>query len=171
MNRPPQAGFTLIELTVVVSLLAVLLLLGMPAMTGWVATQRVRTSAEGVLNGLQLARAEAVRRNTLVDLQIAADGMAWNVVADGAIVQRRDAEPAGGVSTTLASATTVTFNGIGQMIAPTTFAVRYTSAASGVRAMCVAVTTSTPRMCDPQRTDSTDPAACFVGGVAIAGCS
>ncbi len=57
-------GFSLIELIVGMVILGVLLSLAMPGFSNWLRNARVRTAAESVQNGLQLARAEAVRRNT-----------------------------------------------------------------------------------------------------------
>lgn len=158
----PQKGFSLVELATVIALIGVLLSVALPAISDWIATQRVRTAAEGVLNGLQLARGEAVRSNTLVDLQIGADGISWNVVANGATVQTRGADAGGGVTASPAGAATITFNGVGRMITPNTgtFAIKYASGVTGVRAMCVTVMANTPRMCDPILADG-DPRSCW----------
>ena len=59
-------GFSLIELIVGMAILGILMSLGIPAFSDWMRNARVRTTAESALNGLQLARAEAVRRNTTV---------------------------------------------------------------------------------------------------------
>jgi len=56
-----QQGVTLIELMVGIAILATLLAMGIPAFTGWIQDTQVRTAAESILNGLQTARAEAVR--------------------------------------------------------------------------------------------------------------
>lgn len=67
--RPPQAlgdqagGFTLIELMVTLSLLALLLGLGAPAFTQWTRNAQVRTVSDTLQDGSRLAQAEAVRRN------------------------------------------------------------------------------------------------------------
>lgn len=176
MGYHPQKGFSLIELAIVVALLGVLLSVGLPAVADWIATQRVRTAAEGVLNGLQLARGEAVRSNTLVNLQIGADGISWNVVNNGTTVQTRGADAGGGVTAAPAGAATITFNGVGRMVTPNTgtFAIRYTSSVNGVRAMCVAVMANTPRMCDPLLADG-DVRSCWTtdalgARVMVAGC-
>ncbi|BEP72035.1 MULTISPECIES: GspH/FimT family pseudopilin [unclassified Variovorax] len=57
------AGFTLIELMVGIALFAVLFMLAYPSYASFIRNAQVRTAAESVLNGLQLARAEAIRRN------------------------------------------------------------------------------------------------------------
>lgn len=57
------AGFTLIELMVTIAVFSILVLVGAPAFQSWVANAQVRTVADGLLNGLHLAQAEATRRN------------------------------------------------------------------------------------------------------------
>ena len=63
-------GFSLVELIIGVAILGVLLAIAMPAFSNWLRNAKVRTAAESVQNGLQLARAEAVRRNTTVRFQL-----------------------------------------------------------------------------------------------------
>jgi len=76
-----QQGVTLIELMVGVAILAGLLAMGVPAFTGWIQDTQNRTAAESILNGLQTARAEAVRRNTVVRFSLTdSDGkVSWTV--------------------------------------------------------------------------------------------
>ena len=76
-----QQGVTLIELMVGIAILATLLAMGIPAFTGWIQDTQVRTAAESILNGLQTARAEAVRRNTVVRFTLTnAEGqVSWTV--------------------------------------------------------------------------------------------
>lgn len=76
-----QAGVSLIELLVGLAVAAALLALGMPAFDLWIQNSQNRTAAESISSGLQLARAEAVRRNALVRFDLTdADGrIAWTV--------------------------------------------------------------------------------------------
>lgn len=62
--RHRQRGFSLIELMIGLTLVAMLLTFGMPSFTVWLQNTRIRSAAEALQSGLQLARAEAVRRNT-----------------------------------------------------------------------------------------------------------
>lgn len=67
--RPP-AGVTLIELVIGLAVFALLLGLAAPAYQKWTLNTQVRTAADGTLNGLQLARTEALRRNRQVRFQL-----------------------------------------------------------------------------------------------------
>jgi len=55
-------GFSLVELMVAISLLAVLIGLAMPGFMTWIRNTQVRTVAEALQSGTRLAQAEAVRR-------------------------------------------------------------------------------------------------------------
>lgn len=59
-------GFSLIELIIGMVILGVLMAIAIPGFSEWLRNARVRGAADAVQNGLQLARAEAVRRNTQV---------------------------------------------------------------------------------------------------------
>jgi type IV fimbrial biogenesis protein FimT len=76
-----QQGVTLLELMMSIVLLGLLLAMGLPSFSSWIRDTHNRTAAESVLNGLQLARNEAVRRNTLVRFTLTdAEGkVSWNV--------------------------------------------------------------------------------------------
>lgn len=76
-----QRGVTLIELVIGTAIVSILLMMGIPAFSLWIQNAQNRSAAESVLNGLQLARAEAVRRNAIVrfDLTDATGLVAWNV--------------------------------------------------------------------------------------------
>jgi len=59
-------GFTLIELAVTLAIVAILYAQAAPSFTAWVHNAQIRTAAESMQSGLQLARAEAMRRNRSV---------------------------------------------------------------------------------------------------------
>lgn len=61
-----QQGVTLLELMVGISLTGLLLAIAVPNYASWIRNTQNRAAAESILNGLQLARNEAVRRNTVV---------------------------------------------------------------------------------------------------------
>lgn len=65
MLTPPRRihGFTLIEIAVGLVIFGFLLMAAMPSMQEWFANSRVRGASESLQNGIQTARAEAIRRN------------------------------------------------------------------------------------------------------------
>lgn len=65
-----QRGFTLVELLIGLVIVAMLLAMGAPSFSSWIRNTQIRTVSEAVQNGLQLARAEAVRRNTVISFQL-----------------------------------------------------------------------------------------------------
>lgn len=69
MLRPAQRGFSLIELVVGMGITALLIMIAAPNLREWIQNNQLRGAAESIQSGLQLARAEAVRRNTLVRFQ------------------------------------------------------------------------------------------------------
>lgn len=76
-----QGGFSLIELMIGIALVAILMVMGVPSFSAWVQNSQVRTAAESIQNGLQIARAEAVQRNARVRFNLTdASGMVvWSV--------------------------------------------------------------------------------------------
>lgn len=81
-----QRGMSLIELMIAVAVLAFLLLLGVPAFQNFLMNTKVRNAAENIQTGLQLARAEAVRRNTNVRFQLVSDLTSACTIQSGIMV-------------------------------------------------------------------------------------
>jgi len=65
-----EAGFTLIEILIGITIMGILLVMGIPSFKSWIQNTQIRTATEAIQNGLELARAEAVRRNTQVRFQL-----------------------------------------------------------------------------------------------------
>jgi type IV fimbrial biogenesis protein FimT len=63
-------GFTLVELMLALAILGILTMLALPSLATWIQNTQLRTAAEGMNAGLTLARAEALRRNTVVRFQL-----------------------------------------------------------------------------------------------------
>jgi len=64
-----QAGFTMIELLVVMAIAAVLAAVGIPSLLDTVRSAQLRSSTSQLYDALLLARSEAVKRNAQVDVQ------------------------------------------------------------------------------------------------------
>ena len=58
---------------IAISLLAILMLLGMPAFSSYLQNAKTRSAAENFYAGVQMARAEAVRRNASVQIVLTTD--------------------------------------------------------------------------------------------------
>ncbi len=136
-------GFSLIELIIGMLILGVLLSLAMPAFSNWLRNARVRTAAESVQNGLQLARAEAVRRNTAVrfslvsttgsDCALDVAGPNWVISLDDPagkcdqpasdtdpprIIQSRSGAEGSAATTLVAGQSSFAFNSLGRLTTP-----------------------------------------------------
>jgi type IV fimbrial biogenesis protein FimT len=135
--RRQQRGLTLVEIAVVMTIAAILYMQAAPMFSVWIGNTQTRTAAESVLNGLQLARSEAIRRNRLVQLTFTNGAAAsWTVgcsnpvdtgtpnVDDAgdclAVIQTRataesSAQPQ--LTMTPADADTITFDSLGRITA------------------------------------------------------
>lgn len=60
--RPSHSGFTLIELMVTVSILAILLSIGIPSFNETIRNNRTAAQANDLISALSLARSEAVKQ-------------------------------------------------------------------------------------------------------------
>jgi len=89
--RRLAGGFTLVELLIVMSVLAVLLAAGVPQFGEFMRNQRLKSASFDLFSSLVLARSEAITRNTRVT--VAPTGGAWTngwtVSEPGGTVLRR----------------------------------------------------------------------------------
>lgn len=66
LSSRSSRGFSLIELMVAISVLAILTALALPNFSTWIRNSRVRAVADALQSGVRLAQAEAQRRTTTV---------------------------------------------------------------------------------------------------------
>ena len=71
----PTAGFTLIEIQITLLILFGALLLGIPAWSNILLTNRLATESNTFLTALHLARSEAVKRNVRTTLCVSTNGV------------------------------------------------------------------------------------------------
>jgi type IV fimbrial biogenesis protein FimT len=182
-----SAGFTIIELLITIAVLAILLYIALPNFAVWMQNTQIRTAGEAILNGVQLARAEAIRRNVNVELRMdASSGWTARVADTGEVIQSRvagEGSAAALVTIAPAGATIVTFNGFGSIATnadatATVTEVKIDSpsiAAADSRELCVLVRAGgNVRLCDPQ-VPATDTRTCIpplpAAQVVPAGCT
>lgn len=138
-------GLTLMEVMIAVVILGLLMALGAGSFTTWTQNQQTRTAAESILNGIQLARGEAVKRNGYVMFFLcdvaaggAKPGSSWDILAASASaaatdtpcsaasgvagwerVQRRDKQEGSRFvevyASGVANVNTIAFNGFGRV--------------------------------------------------------
>ena len=167
-----QHGMTLIEIMITLAIAGILMMIGMPSFNTWLANSQVRTGAEGINNGLQLARGESVKRNGNVTFVLGnRTGWTVTVVSTGEVVQTRPEDEGSKdatVAVTPAGATTVTFNGYGRVTSNADASAAITQidvgsatlAASATRILRIVLGSGgNVRMCDPQLAAG-DPRAC-----------
>jgi type IV fimbrial biogenesis protein FimT len=185
--RRPR-GFSLIEMMIAIALVGVLMAIGIPAFRTWTGNAQIRTGAEGVISGLQIARNEAVRRNVNVQFQmqddpapLPANFLGWNVSieSDGTIIQQRSGNEGSksAIATVLpAGVDTVTFTGLGRLRLDgagvprnqdNSLALQFvdvtsqTLSAADSRALRIEIDTSgLVRMCDPKVVAASDTRIC-----------
>lgn len=74
-------GFTLVEMLVAASIVAIFLMLAVPAVVVYLGNVRLRQVADEFRDGLLIARQEAISRNATVQFEMTSSG--WRVVVPG----------------------------------------------------------------------------------------
>jgi type IV fimbrial biogenesis protein FimT len=84
------SGFTLVELMVTLSVLAIVMVASVPSFIDFFDKARVRGAADGVISLISNARVEAVKTGLDVNIALTGSGTSWCLGANGA------APPSGG---------------------------------------------------------------------------
>ena len=172
-----ERGFSMIELMIVLVIFALLLALGMPSMQAFLRNSQIRNAAEAMSNGLQVARAQAIQRNVLVQFVVTpGTPSSWTVnsiVAGNPVPVQSWSSTEGAEATSVATNTgnvTATFNGLGRLVSPNPdgtpslmqIDVSSTLTGNELRPMRVTISPSgSVRMCDPNPSlPAGDPRSC-----------
>lgn len=114
-------GFTLVELMVAVSVLAILASFAVPTFRQFTARQQVRAASFDLRTDLLLARSEALKRNRNVTIRPQAENdwqSGWVVVLSGDDTELRFHDGLGSKVSVDSSAEEIVFNGGGRVSSP-----------------------------------------------------
>jgi type IV fimbrial biogenesis protein FimT len=167
-------GFTLIELMIALTIIGIFIMLAMPSFSTWLMNTQIRTTAESITNGLQLARNEAVRRNSSVQFVKGAGlDSSWTVSCVAVTPACPDTSPiqmramgegsSASITVTPSDGNTVVFDNFGMLTTPVVAVARFDIDGSNTaqsRELRVTIQSGgNVRMCDPNTT-APDPRAC-----------
>lgn len=188
-----QQGVTLIELMIGLAILAALMLQALPSFNAWLQNLQIRNAAESIANGLQLARAHAVKSNAATEFILTAAqpvaanagaaasvaGTNWMVrtyQAGGAyteddFVQGRLGAEGSKNATVAAGQASFVFTPLGRLLIPlpdnksVNINVSNVNTYTNRRAMRVMISPGGQvLMCDPNREEPSNPQFCPVSG-------
>lgn len=170
MRTRHDTGVTLIELLIGLAIVGILVTMGLPSLSTWMQNSQLRSAAESIQSGLQLARGEAVKRNTFVGFTMAGPDTSWSVdvINPPQKIRSRpgaDGTPSARIATTDA---TIVFNGFGKANLPSGAVIQVTNPTGGAckpagDMNCLNLTVSVGgrvKMCDPTVVAAGDSRAC-----------
>jgi len=138
-SAAPARGFTMIEFAVTMFVATSLMAIAAPSFVKYTASQQLRNASYDLMAAMQLARSEAIKRNTNVDVVRSGSNWAggWRVVTGATTLRRQDAYPQVIISDS-ANLTKLTYSNDGRpATSTTTFKMQPTAAAGDVTAYCV----------------------------------
>ena len=115
-----QAGFTLVELLAVMTVMSIVLAVAAPGFTSFSSSQRLRGASTDLVTTLLAARSEAIKRNTEVTVSAAVAGGSanwghgWTATATGGVQIDRKEVASGYIDGSTAPAAIV-FDGSGRI--------------------------------------------------------
>lgn len=134
-----QCGFTLIELMVTLSVMAIMMAVAAPSFTDILAAQRMRSVAYDMTSDLVLARSEAVKRGADVNVEPSPNGWAagWTVRVPSSadVISSRKAAGSGVIFSS--SPGTITFDLNGRL--PTATPQRFGLSDGASRNRCISI--------------------------------
>jgi type IV fimbrial biogenesis protein FimT len=131
-------GFTLPELLIVITVLAVLVAAGMPSFGEFMRNQRVKTASFDLYSTLVHARSEAITRNASVTVAPVSSAWinGWTVTdSGGTVIRTMGAVP----SVTITGPTNVVFRGSGRLNAASMPTFQLTASGTTVTTRCISI--------------------------------
>jgi len=171
LMKPRTSGFSLIELMIVVTLIAILVIASMPAVSDMLQNSRTRSVADSLQNGIRFAQTESARMSRLTTLATTATNwtVSYTKIAGGSdsLPTLLQSSPSGNVGSVVitpddATHTALQFNDLGRVKVASTSAGPFTTLnadmyftvnnSKGPRSLRVYVSPSGKvRMCDPDK--------------------
>lgn len=165
-----QLGVTAVELLIGVAILAIVSAVAVPSYTEFIANSQIRTTTESIRNGLQVARAEAIKRNASVNFTLNSSDTSWVVGCTTttancpANIQSKTAKDGGSGTVTVAitGANPVTFTSLGSTAALSRVDIDNSSipAAKSKDLRVMVGAGGNVRVCDPNISTTTDTRFC-----------
>jgi type IV fimbrial biogenesis protein FimT len=169
--KPRAAGFSLIELMIVVTLVMIMVAASMPAVSDMLQNSRTRSVADSLQNGIRYAQTESARMGRLTTLVTTSTSWTVNYTkisgGNDTLPTLLQSSPAGNVGSVVITPdsnthTVLQFNDLGRVKAASTSAGAFTaltadmyftvSNSKGPRSLRVYVSPSGKvRMCDPDK--------------------
>lgn len=119
-------GFTLVELLVTVTLIGILAVIAIPNFRDSLQKNRADTEVSDLQRALNYARLEAITRGVTTSIKPTVANAAWTtplnvvVTADGTILRVIPGMSDGAALDIPSSTTTISFNNLGALVAPST---------------------------------------------------
>jgi type IV fimbrial biogenesis protein FimT len=117
MRRRSTAGFTLVEILVVLTLVGIMMGLAVPSFRNFIGSQRAKSASYELVTSLLLARSEAIKRNADVTITPSTANTwtsGWSVASASTTIQAQDEFTNITVTTTPTTLANVTFKGTGR---------------------------------------------------------
>ena len=117
-TRSEQRGFTVIELLVTITIMAILLAVAVPSFRDSSVSSQLRSASNNLIASARFARSEAIKRNASVTLCVSSDGQTcgtggwqqgWIVLTGGTVLKAQSSAPVGYTITEANGQTNLTF--------------------------------------------------------------
>jgi len=138
--RYGMPGFTLIELMIVLSVLAILIAAAVPNYNDFVKNQRVKTASFEFFSSLVLARSEALTRNSTVTVAATSGttnwAAGWEVRAGATVLRKQESLP----NIVIAGTTsTLSYTGTGRVPGAGAIEIEISATGAGITPRCITV--------------------------------